>query len=106
MVAVGQQPALRQRMQAAMRKREETTAQTKRGDHGRVGDGAKRKDRTEPLRVRHLDIEKAAASRNLDRLRLVLRRDTTHRIGDARSAKHEAVIGTGIVDTFRKPEFP
>ena len=93
-------------MQPAVYKGEESAAQTKCCDYGGVGDGAKRKDRSDPIRRGQFAGEKAAASRDLGRLRLVLRGDTTHGIGDACPAEHETVIGPGIVGTSSKPEFP
>lgn len=105
MIAVSQQPTLGQRMQSTVPEGEESAAQTECGDYGGVGDGAKRQDRSDPIRRGQFAGEKAAASRDLGRLRLILRRNTTHGIGDACPMEHETIIRPGIVDTSSKPEF-
>jgi hypothetical protein len=89
-----------------MYERKESAAQTELCDYRGVGDGAKRKDSPDPMRRGQFGGEKAAASRDLGRLRLILRRNTTHGIGDACPVEHETIIGPGIVDTSSKPEFP
>ena len=93
-------------MQSTVCERKDNAAQAERGDYGGVGDGAKRKNRPDPIRRGQFAGEKAATSRDLGGLRLVLRRDTTHGIGDACPVEHETVIRPGIVDTSSKPEFP
>jgi hypothetical protein len=68
-IAVSQQPTLGQRMQSTVPEGEESAAQTECGDYGGVGDGAKRQDRSDPIRRGQFAGEKAAASRDLGRLR-------------------------------------
>jgi len=105
MIAVRQHQARRQRVHSTMGKREQPAAKAEHRDHGVVGDGAERKDRAEPRHGGDLGGEELAASGDLAKLRPVLRRHATDRIGNARSAKREAVIGAGSIITFRKAEF-
>jgi hypothetical protein len=104
-IAVGQQRAIRQPMQATMCEWEAPATQAERLEHGLVSDNAEREDRAELGRAGYLGSEKAPASRDFTGLGLVLRGHAADRIGDTRPAQHDAVIRTGIVDALREPEF-
>ena len=89
-----------------MREGEEAATQAKRREYAVVGDRAEREDRAEPGYAGDLGGEEASAGRDFVGLRLVLRRHAADRIGDARPAEHEAIIGTGVVVPAGEAEFP
>ena len=105
MIAVDKHQPQGQGVQPAVRERKLCSGELECSEHGGVGDGAEGEYDAEPGHSGDLSAEKAAASRDFARFRLVLGRHATHRIGNPHPAKLQAVIGAGIVYSFGKAKF-
>ncbi len=104
-IAVGEQPAVRQRVNGAVPKPEQCPALAECGQNRAVRDRTQRHKGAQPRRGRNLRGQKFPAIGDFTGFGFVLRRHAAHRVGDPCPDERQPVIRPGVVIALGEPEF-